>query len=90
MVVVYRSLDRNLALEWEWGGLGVGMVLKLDQLYYTLDMLKHRKPQPYKFLLIITMLHPIFHKAKPKGMGVASINRTDKFWHIGSTEEFDG
>ena len=31
-MVVYRSLDRNLALEREWGGKGVGMVLKLDQL----------------------------------------------------------
>ena len=29
---VYRSQDRNLALEWERGGMGVGMVLKLDQL----------------------------------------------------------
>ena len=31
-MVVYRSQDRNLALEWKWGGMGVGMVLKLDQL----------------------------------------------------------
>ena len=31
-MVVYRSQDRNLALEWEWGGMCVGMVLKLDQL----------------------------------------------------------
>ena len=31
-MVVYRSQDQNLALEWEWGGMGVGMVLKLDQL----------------------------------------------------------
>ena len=29
-MVVYRSQDRNLALEWEWGGMGVVMVLKLD------------------------------------------------------------
>ena len=36
-MVVYRSQDQNLALEWEWGGMGVGMVLKLD--YYILDML---------------------------------------------------
>ena len=28
--VVYRSQDRNLALEREWGGMCVGMVLKLD------------------------------------------------------------
>ena len=26
-------------------------------------MLKHRKPQPYRFLLNISNLHPIFHKA---------------------------
>ena len=31
-MVVYRSQDRNLALEREWGGMCVGMVLKLDQL----------------------------------------------------------
>ena len=31
-MVVYRYLDRSLALEWEWGGLCVRMVLKLDQL----------------------------------------------------------
>jgi hypothetical protein len=29
-MVVYRSQDRNLALEREWSGLCVGMVLKLD------------------------------------------------------------
>ena len=31
-MAVYRSQDRNLALERECGGMGVGMVLKLDQL----------------------------------------------------------
>jgi hypothetical protein len=65
----------------------VGMVLKLDQLYYTLDMLKHRKPQPYRFLLITITLHPI-PQSKAHRVGVASTNRTDKFWHIGSAEEF--
>ena len=29
-MVVYRSQDQNLALEREWGGMCVGMVLKLD------------------------------------------------------------
>ena len=29
-MVVYLSQDRNLALEWEWGGMGVELVLKLD------------------------------------------------------------
>ena len=44
-MVVYRSQDQNLALEREWGGMCVGMVLKLDQLLiYILDMLLHRKP----------------------------------------------
>jgi hypothetical protein len=51
-------------------------------------MLIHRKPQPYRFLLFISILHPIFHKAKLIGMGVASTNRTDKFWHTGSAEEY--
>ena len=32
-MVVYRSQDRNLALEREWGGICVGMVLKLDYTY---------------------------------------------------------
>ena len=31
-MVVFRSQDRNLALEWEWGEMCVGIVLKLDQL----------------------------------------------------------
>jgi hypothetical protein len=65
----------------------VGTVLKLDQFYYTLDMLKHRKPQPYRFLLNTTMLHPI-PQSNAHRVGVASTNRTDKFWHTGSTEEF--
>ena len=29
-----------------------------------------------------------FHKAMLIGMGVASTNRTDKFWHTGSAEEY--
>ena len=42
---VYQSQDRNLALEREWGGMCVEMMLKLDQLLiYILDMLLHRKP----------------------------------------------
>ena len=32
VMVVYQSQDRNLAQEREWGGMCVGMVLKLDQL----------------------------------------------------------
>ena len=44
----------------------------------------HRKPQPFRFLLIITNLH----KPMLIGLGVASTNRTDKFWHTGSAEEF--
>ena len=36
-MAVYRSQDRNLALEREWGGMCVGIVLKLD--YTILDML---------------------------------------------------
>ena len=44
----------------------------------------HRKPQPYRFLLIISN----FHKAMLIGLGVASTNHTDKFWHTGSAEEY--
>ena len=58
-------------------------------------MLIHRKPQPYRFLLIISNLHPISTMQCSHRVGVASTNRTDKFWHIGfaeeySSEEFDG
>ena len=56
--------------------------------YYILDMLMHRKPQPYRFLLLISNLHPNFYKAMLIGLGVASTNRTDKFWHTGSAEEY--
>ena len=35
-MVVYRSQGRNLALEWEWGGMGVVTVLKPD---YTITYL---------------------------------------------------
>ena len=48
----------------------------------------HRKPQPYRFLFTISNLHPISIKQMLIGLGVASTNRTDKFWHIGSTEEY--
>jgi hypothetical protein len=51
-------------------------------------MLIHRKLQPYRFLLFISILHLIFHKAKLTGMGVASTNHTDKFWHTDSAEEY--
>ena len=50
-------------------------------------MLLHRKPQPYRFL----WLYPTciqFPQSIAHRMGVASINRTDKFWHIGSAEEY--
>ena len=63
------------------------MVLKLDQLLINTDMLIHRKPQPYRFLLIISNLSN-FHKTMLIGLGVASTNRTDKFWHTGSAEEY--
>ena len=43
-MVVYRSQDRNLALEWEWGGMGENGVKNLTNHYYELNMLIHRKP----------------------------------------------
>ena len=66
----------------------VGMVLKLDKILLFTDMLMHRKPQPYRFTLFIPNLHPNFHKAMLIGLGVASTNHTDKFWHTGSAEEY--
>ena len=50
-------------------------------------MLIHRKPQPYRFLDYI-QLASNFYKALLIGLGVASTNRTDKFWHTGSAEEY--
>ena len=51
-------------------------------------MLLLRKPQPYRFLFDYIQLASNFHKAMLIGLGVANTNRTDKFWHIGSTEEY--
>ena len=51
-------------------------------------MLKHRKPQPYRFLFYYISLASNFHKAMLIGLGEASTNHTDKFWHIGSAEEY--
>ena len=69
-----------------WNGCGNGVKTWLCR--YILDMLIHRKPQPYRFLLNISDLHPITTKAMLIGLGVASTNRTDKFWHTGSAEEY--
>ena len=51
-------------------------------------MLIHRKPQPYRFLFEYIQRASNFHKAMLIGLGVASTNRTDKFWHTGSAEEY--
>ena len=51
-------------------------------------MLKHRKPQPYRFLFEHIQRASNFHKAMLIGLEVASTNRTNKFWHTGSTEEY--
>ena len=51
-------------------------------------MLMHRKPQPYRFLFAYIQLASNFYKAMLIGLGVASTNRTDKFWHTGSAEEY--
>jgi hypothetical protein len=37
--------------------------------------------------MLPTMLHPI-PQSNAHRVGVASINRTDNFWHPGSAEEF--
>ena len=66
-MVVYRSQDRNLALEWEWGGMCENGVKNLTNYYYELDMLIHRKPQLYRFLLTISNLHPISTKQCSQG-----------------------
>ena len=87
-VVVYRSQDRNLALEWEWGGMGENGVKTGPNHYYELDMLIHRKPQLYRFPFYYIQLASNFHKAMLIGLGVASTSRTDKFWHTGSAEEY--
>ena len=50
-------------------------------------MLIYRKPQPYRFLFIISNLHQ-FPQSIAHRVGVASTNHTDKLWHTGSTEEY--
>ena len=88
VMVVFQSQDRNLALEWEWGGMGVGMVLKLDQLLiYIFEMLMHRKPGLIgSFRLYPTCIQ--VPQSNAHRVGVASTNRTDKFWHTGSAKEY--
>ena len=82
-------------MEWEWGGMCENGVKNLTNYYYELDMLIHRKPQLYRFPFDYIQFTSNFHKAMLIGLGVASTNRTDKFWHTGSageysSEEFDG
>ena len=68
------------------GGKGVGMVLKLD--YYILDMINAQETPALQVPLDYIQLASNFHKAMLIRLGVASTNRTDKFWHTGSTEEY--
>ena len=87
-MVVYRSQDRNLAPEWEWGGKRVVMVLKLD---YTLIYTRCAKCIGNPSLIGSFLLYPTciqFPQSNAHRVGVASTNRTDKFWHTGSAEEY--
>ena len=55
--------------------------------YYILDMLIHRKPQPYRFLWFYPTCIQ-FPQSNAHRVGVASTNHTDKFWNTGSAEEY--
>ena len=68
------------------GGIGVEMVLKLE--YYILDMLNTQETPALQVPLDYIQLASNFHKAMLIGLGVVSTNRTDKFRHTGSAEEY--
>ena len=83
-------------------GTGVGkrvkcvwMVLKLDQLLLWTWYAKYIGNPSLIGSFEYIRLASNYHKAMLIGLGVASTNRTDKFWHTGSakeysSEEFDG
>ena len=72
-----------------WGGMGVGMVLKLDQLLLYLICKYIGNPSVIGSIWIYPTCIQ-FSQSNAHRVGVASTNRTDKFWHTGSAEEFDG
>ena len=85
---VYRSQDQNLALGWEWGGMCVGMVLKLE---YTFIHTWYAECIGNPSLIGSFWLYPTciqFPQSNAHRVGVASTNRIDKFWHTGSAEEY--
>ena len=65
----------------------VGMVLKLDKTIIYLKCYCIGNPS-FIVSFDYVPLASNFHKAMLIGMGVASTNRTDKFWHTGSAEEY--
>ena len=64
----------------------MGMVLKLDLYIYLICYCIGNPSLIGSFDYI--QLASNFHKAMLIGMGVASTNRTNKFWHTGSAEEY--
>ena len=83
----------------EWGGMGVGMVLKLDQLLLYIYLICQNIGNPsligsfwlYPTCIGSFWLYPTciqFPQSNAHRVGVASTNHTDKFWHTGSAEEY--
>ena len=68
--------------------MGVGMVLKLDYTYIYTGYAKCIGNPSLIGSFDYIQHASNFHKAMLIGLGVASTNRTDKFWHTGSAEEY--
>ena len=68
--------------------MGMGMVLKLDQLLLCACYANTQETPAIQVPFDYIQLASNFHKAMLIGLGVASTNRTDKFWHTGSAEEY--
>ena len=93
-VVWWRCGDGGISVPGSKPGFGMGMGwngcgngVKTWLYYYILDMLIHRKPQPYRFFWLYSTCIQ-FPQSNAHRVGVASTNRIDKFWHIGSAEEY--
>ena len=76
---------------WLWNGNGVEcvrLVLKLDQLLLCTWYAKYIGNPSLIGSFEYIRLASNYHKAMLIGLGVVSTNRTDKFWHTGSAEEY--
>ena len=66
----------------------VNGVKNLTNYYYELDMLNTQETPALQVPFDYIQLASNFDKAMLIGLGVASTNRNDKFWHTGYVEEY--